>query len=233
MVVNSFLFILILALLALSIAAIILLGIYIYRYLVREIDVKRSVYAELNKNAKHGGIVFLGDSLTEFYRTGEFFHDAGIYNRGIASDTTIGVLNRLEDNVLCIEPRHVFLQIGINDLGERRKPDQIVANIRKIVDRIQGALPGTAIHVISLYPINKEVNLYGKALLRHHGKRDIERINRELEAYCRKVGADYIDVASSLKDERGNLRKEYTIEGLHISFLGYAKITEALRPYVS
>ena len=39
----------------------------------------------------------------------------------------------------------------------------------------------------------------------------------------------YIDVASTLKDENGELNKEYTYDGLHMSLRGYEVITEVLR----
>jgi lysophospholipase L1-like esterase len=60
----------------------------------------------------------------------------------------------------------------------------------------------------------------------------VEAVNRGLEELCARLGLAFIDVAASLRDERGNLRKDYTVEGLHISFMGYMKITEVLRPYV-
>jgi lysophospholipase L1-like esterase len=232
MIVNGFVFVLILILLAASVGAIVVLSIYLKRYLRGEIDVKRCVYADLNRSASPGGIVFLGDSLTEFYRTEEFFHGAGIYNRGIASDTTDGVLARLQDNVVTLHPVKLFLQIGINDFGRRRSPEEIVANIGKIVSILQAELPETRLHLISLYPINKEANLYSAPLLRHHSNAGVEAVNRGLEELCARLGLAFIDVAASLRDERGNLRKDYTVEGLHISFMGYMKITEVLRPYV-
>ena len=63
-----------------------------------------------------GGIVFLGDSITEFLNVDEFLPSYHIIKRGIAGDTTSGVLRRLGE-VIALKPRKLFLLIGTNDIG--------------------------------------------------------------------------------------------------------------------
>ena len=59
-------------------------------------------------------VVFLGDSLTDFYPIEEFT-DVKIVNRGIAGDTTSDVMHRVSE-VVELKPKKLFLQIGINDM---------------------------------------------------------------------------------------------------------------------
>ena len=59
-------------------------------------------------------IVFLGDSLTDFYPLQDFFPDFSLCNRGIAGETSSDVIRRIDD-VFTLEPEVLFLQIGIND----------------------------------------------------------------------------------------------------------------------
>src|SRR5262249_1762037 len=62
--------------------------------------------------------VMLGDSNTEWVDWHELFPGVQFLNRGIAGDTSAGVLNRL-DEVIGRHPKVVFLMIGINDLQAR------------------------------------------------------------------------------------------------------------------
>src|SRR3954451_7586104 len=61
-------------------------------------------------------IVMLGDSLTEWGNWHELVPEFRVINRGIAGDTSSGVLDRLEE-VIARRPKLVFLMIGTNDIG--------------------------------------------------------------------------------------------------------------------
>ena len=229
---TNFILFFILGLFLLLLTAVITLIFYYVRYVRQSSEEKKFIYTILNEQAKKNSIVFLGDSLTDFYRTNEFFLNADIYNRGIAGNTTDDVLERLQDNVLNIEPRKLFLQIGTNDLGKRKSVNYILNNIEKIIDHIKLSCPNTLIYIISLYPINSTAIPLSKTSTGPRKNTDIDVINKMLEQLCITKDISYIDVASHLKDKKGNLSKEYTVEGLHISLLGYAKITEILKPFV-
>lgn len=203
----------------------------IMKYINKNTIERAQHYALLNKNAKKNQIVFLGDSLTELYTTSEFFEPL-IYNRGISGDDTVGVLNRLSSNVLEIEPSHIFLQIGTNDLGKRKTVTSTYLNIIKIIEEIQINLPYCKLFVISLYPVNSKAFLYAKLMTGPRKNKDILEINRLLEMFCNEQNIPFIDVHPFLTDQDGNLKKEYTIEGLHISFAGYLAITKVLTPYI-
>lgn len=213
--------------------SLILLIFYTLNYIQTSRKEKRLIYNDLNTNAIHNSIVFLGDSLTDFYRTSEFFLSRDIYNRGIAGDTTDDVLKRLNDNVLSINPRKIFLQIGTNDLEKNKKPQYIIDNIKKIIAIIQQELPETSIYIISLYPVNALATPFSRIFVRSRKNHDLDFINEELLKYACENNITYIDVSTHLKDVKGNLKKEYTVEGLHISILGYAKISEILKPFVN
>ena len=78
--------------------------------------------------------LFLGDSLTEYGNWRELFPGLDIKNRGIAGDTTDGVLHRL-DGITALSPDKIFLMIGINDLLMGRSvkrifvPDEVADHI--------------------------------------------------------------------------------------------------------
>lgn len=211
---------------------VIIIVMWILRYIDDTSENKREIYTLLNKQARPNSIVFLGDSLTDFYRIDEFFKKKYIYNRGIAANTTDDVLNRLHDNVINIEPRKLFLQIGTNDLGKKKSCEYVISNIKKIIDDLKESLPNIDINIISLYPVNAKAMITSKISVGHRKNSDIIKINTELQKLCEEMDLTYIDVHSSLVDDDGLLKKEYTVEGLHITLLGYIEITKVLTPFV-
>ena len=61
----------------------------------------------------------------------------------------------------------------------------------------------------------------------------IKEINDKLKILASKLNVTYIDLYSDLIDKNGNLKLEYTKEGLHISDKGYKKITNILMKYIN
>ncbi|HEV2455796.1 MAG TPA: GDSL-type esterase/lipase family protein, partial [Verrucomicrobiae bacterium] len=88
------------------------------------------------------GVVFLGDSITELWKTqSQEFPGLKVVNRGISGDTTRGVLYRLDSDVLSLDPRAIVLLIGTNDIGAGADPADISDNIKDILRRIRKKCP--------------------------------------------------------------------------------------------
>lgn len=96
-------------------------------------------------------VCFLGDSITQRALWSEFLPELKVANRGIGSDTTEGVLGRLETAVDGI-PETVVLMIGINDLAQGVPEDEIVGNVREIVNSLHEALPSSLVVLMSVLP---------------------------------------------------------------------------------
>ena len=67
------------------------------------------------------------------------------------------------------------------------------------------------------------------------GKREnsrIVKINTMLKKLCEEKEVTYINMYDKLTDENGNLKLEYTIDGLHISPEGYKVITNTIMKYI-
>lgn len=207
-------------------------------YLVRYITIMPKLYyiehvSTYGPNPRnHGKIIFIGDSETEFYKTSIYFNDYPVLNMGIAGDTTDGVLKRLHQNVILNNPKKVFLQIGTNDFGKRKKKEYILNNIFKIVQIINKELPETKVYVISIYPVNSRVYNFSKFVVWRRKNKDIEYINNQLS--LNPIGAKYtyIDIAKRLKNSLGDLAKQYTVEGLHLNSNAYNLVSEILLPYI-
>ena len=195
-------------------------------------------FRAFNQQAAPGGTVLVGDSLTNEFPIHELlalrkderlFH---IHNRGIGGDTTDGVLRRMAESIWDLQPNKVFLLIGTNDLADESVgSDDIANNIRAVLVQTKEHCPQAMCTVLSLYPVNPRAE-EGMDVLTV-GCRTNERIravNHALAVVAQETGAAYVDFHSLLADERGNLRREYTREGLHLTPEGYNVVLEALLP---
>jgi lysophospholipase L1-like esterase len=181
-----------------------------------------------NRFAKPGGIVFLGDSLTQRYPLNEFYPGLHLYNRGIDGDTTEGVLKRLELSIFDLKPTMMVLQIGTNDLQVAGlSKENTISNIQLIVRNIQTTQPSIKIILVSLYPVNLSVDkLVNKFIVGPRNNQDIKTINEAIEKI---QGVRFVNAYPHLLNEDKELNMQYTKEGLHLSLAGYAIITPLIR----
>ena len=98
-------------------------------------------------------IVFLGNSITNGCEWHELFNNPNIKNRGISSDVSMGVYDRL-DPIIKGKPAKIFLMIGINDIAHHLSTDSIVKNITQIIRKIKKETPSTQLYIQSLLPTN-------------------------------------------------------------------------------
>ena len=59
----------------------------------------------------------------------------------------------------------------------------------------------------------------------------IAQTNETVRTLAKAHHAHYIDINAPLKDEQGNLKAEYTIEGMHIKEQGYRAIFDSFIKY--
>ncbi len=178
-------------------------------------DKKIGIFARENKTAKDIDIVFLGDSLTDFYNVKEYFPSYKVLNRGIAGDTTDGLLKRLEVSVYKVKPKVATLLIGINNITT------MFRDYEDILKALKENIPDAKIVVISLLPTNKACAGYNEL---------IAESNKNVKTLAEKYDCVYADLHALLTDaETGMAKDEYTVDdGLHISVAGYEVITEYL-----
>ncbi len=87
-----------------------------------------------NRERDENAIVFVGDSLTEGWKTlKEDFPKYKVANRGVGGDTSRGILFRFKYDVLCLNPQIVFLCIGGNDLTAHGNPEYTISNVEEII----------------------------------------------------------------------------------------------------
>ena len=173
-------------------------------------------------------IVFLGNSITDGGEFHELFQMENIKNRGIISDIMPGVEKRLEQ-VTKGKPKKIFLLIGINDVSHGHSVDKLAARYESLVKKIRQQTPDTKLYVQSVMPINNSFKRY-KALT---GKeKTIKLFNERIKKIASENDAVYVDLWPFLSDSKGNLKREYTNDGLHLNGPGYRAWTDGIRDLV-
>ncbi|MDE6300388.1 MAG: sialate O-acetylesterase [Muribaculaceae bacterium] len=174
-------------------------------------------------------IVFLGNSLTHGCEWHELLNNPNAINRGIVGDVIEGVQNRLQP-ILDGHPAKIFLMIGANDVSHDLTADSIATATVALVKRIREASPQTELYFQSMLPIN---NSFGRYKLMIDKEQTIRDINALVRPQIEELGATWIELHSLMTDEDGNLRKEYTNDGLHLVGEAYLIWRDAVLPYVN
>ncbi len=173
-------------------------------------------------------LVFFGDSITQGW--GDDFRGsfAGVKkaNRGISGDTTRGMLIRLKDDVLSLNPSGVVLLMGTNDLEEGAEPETIAGNFKLIVAALKAHNPKMPIVVCQVFPSSNDK------------KRPAEKIKAVNALYAAAAKGDpqitVLDTWTLFADAKtGNARREEFPDLLHPNPVGYEMWTKALQPILA
>ena len=183
---------------------------------------RRSAWASRTQQDQ-GTLVFLGDSITQgFGDAASIFAGGKVANRGISGDTTRGVLLRLEDDVLALNPRGVVLLIGTNDLEEHAEPEVIAGNMKLILAALKQHNPTMPVLLCYVFPSSTSK------------QRPSEKI-KKLNGLYRAAAEDepqvtVLDTFALFANEKGDAKVEEMPDLLHPNSIGYAKWAGALRP---
>ena len=165
--------------------------------------------------------IIIGDSMVAYINLSQYGLD--LINMGIAGDTTIGVIERL-DAVLRIKPEIVFVNVGSNDLVlTHHSLEEIVLNIKRIFEKLSTF---SKVYILSLTPVNESVEDVNLLYVGGRKNEDIYAINQKLRMLFKDC---YIDTSDILKDESLKLNKAYTTDGIHLNHQGYSIWIEKIK----
>lgn len=198
-------------------------------------------YQILNEQAKKGEILFTGSSLMEQFPINEMLMTENIpvvaYNRGVGGFTTDDMLEHMEEMVFGTKPSVIFINIGTNDIGsENYSLEHLIENYECILKQIKERLRNVKVYLIAYYPVNDSSEVatqeWVKNILKTRTNENIRSANQAVQMLAKKMECQYIDLNEGLTDEQGCLRKEFTIEGIHMYPNGYQIVLKNLLPYL-
>ena len=172
-----------------------------------------------------GAIAFVGDSLTGGWKNlAKDFPKFKVANRGVGGDVSRGVLFRVKDDVLTINPKAVVIEIGNNDLTASAPPAHMLSNLADIVAIIEKEKPGLPIVLCSIPP-----SANPKAPVKPADRKAMNDGIRKMAAEHKTT--HFCDLYSAVADADGSPKAEYFAEDkLHLSDEGHRKWAELLAP---
>src|SRR5882762_3640558 len=162
-------------------------------------------------------VVFVGDSITEFWNISIFFKDKPYLNRGISGQTTPQILLRFRQDVIALKPQIVVILAGTNDIAENTGPISLEAiedNLKSMVDLASknGVRPILAsVLPAAAFPWRPEIRPIEKILA----------LNQWIKEYAAREGIGFVDYYSAMVDDQHGLKPGLSGDGVHPNEAGY------------
>lgn len=156
-------------------------------------------------------ILFLGDSLIEYFDWKDRLPEHNVANLGIAGESVEGLLSRVvKIKDAFPDADIIFIMTGINNvaMGDLEFFDFY----KVIIEKLTSFYPNAKIYVHSLLP----------AAVSFISKDSIMKANEFLKELARSQGVEYVDIHNRFVDTKGNAINENLMDdGVHISSAGY------------
>jgi len=171
-------------------------------------------------------IVFMGDSITEFWSVinPEFFAGKPYVNRGISGQTTPQMLIRFRPDVIALKPSLVIIMAGINDIAGNTGPSTLEMITNNIFSMAELA---KANHIkVILCSVLPAFDFPWASGLQPAEK--VVALNKMIQKYADANGILYLDYYSAMVNEQKGLKATYSEDGVHPNKAGY----EVMNPLV-
>ncbi|MCZ4295472.1 SGNH/GDSL hydrolase family protein [Vibrio sinaloensis] len=162
-------------------------------------------------------IIMFGDSITEWGPWHDALGNYSIANRGLAGDTTTGMVRRLETTSVC-QPKLVCIMAGINDLSQGYSVTDIIDNYSQMLDFWQAA--GIEVWVQSTLYVGKRLASLNS---------QVTILNEALQQLCNQKAIRFIDINQSLCPQH-ILPLDCSCDDLHLNSHAYQQWLAILTP---
>ena len=202
-------------------------------WLLKEQEKIQTKYRELNQiSVIEPNIIFIGDSIVEYYPLQELLGTTKtIVNRGIRGYQTGLLLDNLDAHLYGDAVDQIVLLIGTNDIGKDVPMTETLNNLESVIQSISRDYPLSQIKLVSILPVNESENFKQTVYIRTN-----EKIKAWNQAYQELASAymqvEFVPVFENLLDQKGQLKSDFTTDGLHLSVSGYQALSSTLKKYI-
>lgn len=193
-------------------------------------------YQKENQQQGEGKVVFTGSSLMEQFPV-EDWTNGMILNRGWSGATSDAFLSAIDTLIFDLMPKQIVLNIGSNDFNQADyQLDHLLANYQQILNQIKQKLPESQVTFLAFYPVC-ESKMHDLAqtqpwltdILPYRTNAKIAEANVAIKSLMKPYDYQTIDVNFLLSDEKGHLKREWTIDGIHLYEKAYRILWEELK----
>ena len=174
-----------------------------------------------------GGIICLGSSHMQLWKgVKEDLAPLIVHNYGIGGSRMNQAADHFVENLaIPFKPRAVILYEGSNDINAGAKPEEVLANFRRLYGKLHAALPQARLYVLSVVPSP------GKRFLKIA---ELRETNKLLAKECAtQPWMKFIDITEPLIGADGQPRGELFKPGdIHMLPAGYAVWKSVIAPVI-
>lgn len=181
------------------------------------------------KAQPHTVKLFIGDSITEGFDLSRHLNTDSLVNMGISGDVTSGIIKRLY-LVEKLQPKKVFIMIGINDIRLQIPMERIQQQYAEIIQTLKLSCPKTEIYVQSVLPA---CGIAGTEMTNQMVGKSVRELNAFLEKQCNELNVHYIRLYPLFEEPKDFLIGSYTYDGIHLNDEGYRFWSEQISPLLT
>ncbi|MBL1215021.1 MAG: hypothetical protein HND52_16785 [Ignavibacteriae bacterium] len=167
-------------------------------------------------------IIFIGDSITEGFSVEKHLSEFDISNFGISGLASYEVLNYASDVWFKENPDYIFICIGTNDFARNVSDEEVLQNIKIISNYCIKKTPSSKIILIPVFPTKNN---------QPRPNSRIVKFNYKLKKLAGENNFNFFNLHPHFTDEAGQLRSEFTDDGLHLTEAAYKKWAEEFKKY--
>lgn len=193
-------------------------------------------HAELLKRARTSQpapVVFIGDSITQGWEEegravwAERFAPLGAVNLGASGDRTEHVLWRLREAPISrLEPKHVVVMIGTNNVGHGSDgADGTLAGVRAVVEQVRAQATEATVILCAIFPRGAQMNPMRGELLQVN-----QALSRAYPSTDATSRVRFVDLGDRFIEADGSIPASLMPDGVHLSAAGYSAWADALKP---
>lgn len=206
------------------------------------------------KLKKDSRVLFIGDSITDVKfnrrmrfsikgknvyalqlkkRFKKYSKDIDVQIKGIASNRTYHIYDRLTNDCINLKPDVIIMLIGVNDAWENYVPEQypplvrpMEPHIREIYRRFKAELPNTQV----LYLMPFMIDAVEEKLPFH---KTLDEFREVLKSIALENGAKVLDMQAVFNEaQKINSPKDLAIDGIHPTNFGHKVMADAIEKMI-
>lgn len=180
-------------------------------------------FAVLGDSVSHGGANYIpaGQLSCQW----ETYCAVPIKNLARSGDTTEMMISRFDTDVLPFSPKYLLIIGGVNDIRDGKTADEVIKNFETLK---QKCLENNITPIFgTLTPMNEKI-IRGKNIF--ITDKDWRAERKKINDWILKNNG--VDISSELEDEFGELREDFTPDGLHPALRGKMLIGKAVENHL-
>lgn len=185
---------------------------------------KENTFYKMNKSIETNDEVYMiGNSIIASADWKTLLGIDNVTNMGSPGITTLDAVMNVE-KLLPEKPALAYIMLGVNDIKVNAPWEVAHENFYNLIYTFKLLSPKTKIIILSVLPTNStDFDKY------QIDNSEIKKLNESLDKLCSKYHYKFIDCYKDFLNNNGDLKEDFTYDGLHLNQSGYIKLASWIK----